>query len=292
MKHPGPPLVDHVPEASEEALRRELERLRHRGFRGGWIVQHRGLLVSPIHPGKQAAAWLLVILVLLAWYLAQPAVVAFWTGAMDFWQQGLGLGGYVTVLHYRLLDMIPLAVPYLGVSAGLPGPWAWWLGLITMLALFVASFFMPSRWVPFAYLLRIVCGFQATAQVFFGLWPRAFPYTASGYVHGMLIASLFFVTLVPIMLGFTYYIFDFTLRQKLTLTLIVMGHVIVMTPLQYVAHAWIIHHGSLLFLPVVFFVSGLPLDVLVFIALYAWGFSWPSRLRDEDTQALARQRNV
>ena len=40
------------------------------------------------------------------------------------------------------------------------------------------------------------------------------------------------------------------------------------------AHAVIIYHASVLFLPLLFFVCGLPLDLMIFIGFYGWAMSW------------------
>jgi hypothetical protein len=50
----------------------------------------------------------------------------------------------------------------------------------------------------------------------------------------------------------------------------------VLLPLQAAVHAWIIHRGSFLTLPVLFFLFGPLLDVFVYVALYGWGMSWRS----------------
>jgi hypothetical protein len=48
------------------------------------------------------------------------------------------------------------------------------------------------------------------------------------------------------------------------------------------------HHASLLVMPLLFFVAGLPLNVMMFIALFGWGFSWQDRLHDENVQRQVR----
>ena len=50
--------------------------------------------------------------------------------------------------------------------------------------------------------------------------------------------------------------------------------------------------GLLLLASVLFFVSGLPLNVLVFIAFYSWGFSWRNRLLEQQVQLKVRRRFV
>jgi hypothetical protein len=61
-----------------------------------------------------------------------------------------------------------------------------------------------------------------------------------------------------------------------------MAYLIALIPMQFAAHAFVLHHTSLLFLPVLFFSFGLPLDVMTFIAMYSWGASWKNDLYRED----------
>ena len=85
------------------------------------------------------------------------------------------------------------------------------------------------------------------------------------------------VALVPIVLGLTYYIIDVGLLQKIGLTLAVMGHLLVFIPLQYALQSYVVAHGSLLFLPISFILFGLLPEIMIFIAFYGWGMSWPAR---------------
>ena len=134
--------------------------------------------------------------------------------------------------------------------------------------------------------LRVVAFFQVTAQVFFALWLYSFPYGGSAYVHGMLIASVMFVSLIPAVLGTTFYLFDFSVGRKVLLTVIMMVHMIVLIPVQYFLHAYVMYHLSLLFMPLVFFVFGLPTNVLIFISLFGWGFSWKGPWQPEAPPAV------
>ncbi len=211
-------------------------------------------------------------------------VVVAWAWILDFWRAVFGLGGYVVIVDYPL----GFSAPYLAVGAGLPGFWTWIVGATITLALFGGSFLVPRRFLPVAYLIRVLAFFQAVAQVFFALWPAWFPYSASGYVHGMLIAGIALVSLTPVLLGLIYYIFDFALSRKLGLTLVTMLHLCLFIPLQYMAHAFILYHSTLLFLPILFFVFGLPLDILVLIAFYAWGVSWRSLWSAEEKRPEPR----
>jgi len=90
------------------------------------------------------------------------------------------------------------------------------------------------------------------------------------------------IALVPLMLGFTFSIFDYSWWRKAGLAVLIMSYLMIFIPIQYAAHAFIMHHLSILFLPVLFFAFGLPINIMVFIGLYSWGASWKHNLHRED----------
>lgn len=285
-------LQDAPPPWSDPGLRRELVRLRKYGWAGGRIPPHRALRVLPVPPRKLVPAMLVAIVFFAAWLLLLGSVARLWGGLIDFaWREYLRLGGVVSAVRYDFYGLLSFDVPYLSFSAGLPSGGEWWGGLILTGALVLTSFVLPRQLLPIGSLLRVVAFFQGGAQLFFALWPQAFPYEGSGYVHGMLIAELMLIALVPLLLGLTYYALDFSLGRKMLLTMVIMSHLTLMVPLQYIAHAFVISQASLLFLPLVFFVFGLPLNVLVIISLYAWGVSWRHASRSDEDRWLAVRSN-
>lgn len=263
-----------------------IDDLRHRGVRGGLIQKHRSMITSVHQPRRFFFAALIAALLLVAWALSLDAVAVFWAEVMDFWQARLGIDGQVSILHYHLGEHIRFSMPYLYFHSGIPSNDLWWAGTIFTALLVLASMLLPHRLLPLSFTLRILSFFQGCAQIFFVFWPYEFPYRASGYIHGTMIACLMLISLVPVLLGFTYFLFDFKLYRKLGLALLTMLHMTVMVPLQYVLHAYLLAHFSLLFLPLLFFVFGLPLNTLIVIAFYSWGFSWKDDLRKDD-MALA-----
>lgn len=278
-------------ESEEYGRYGRLEAMRFRGHKGGFISRHRALLISPCDPRKILTSILLVFASVGLWYLCLDAVSRFWAAVMEFWAVVLGFSVGAGMVPYELWG-IEFTVPYMDVPCGLPTTFLWWTGIALTIVLVLISLLLPRRFLPVSFFLRIVAFFQGCAQLFFAFWPEAFPYSAGEYIHTMLIAGLMIVPLAPVVLGFTYYLFDFSLGRKIGLTAMLMLHLTVLIPLQYSAHAWIMYHSSLLFLPLLFFVSGLPLDVLVFISLYAWGFSWRSRLLEQQVQLKVRRRFV
>ena len=54
-------------------------------------------------------------------------------------------------------------------------------------------------------------------------------------------------------------------------------------PSRYVLHAYLLHHFSLLLMPVLFTFFGLVIEVLLRIAPYGWAVSWNAAVdRDRD----------
>ncbi len=253
-----------------------LEALRRRGCCGGCISEHRALRHSP-SPRKQIlGSVLLTTVMLVLWYLSIGGVARLWQAVLEFCRMAVGMGGYTTILAYEL-GPFRFEIPYLTFSSGSPDNLLWWIGMALAAVLVAVSFLTPRRYLPAAYFLRVVAFFQLTAQLFFALWLHHFPYGGAGYVHGMLIAGLMFVSLIPLVLGLTYYMFDFSLGRKVLLTLVMVGHLTIMIPFQYFMHAYVVHHLSLLFMPLMFFIFGLPANVMMFIAFFGWGFSWRNR---------------
>jgi hypothetical protein len=280
------------PAPVEPWLREELDRLRYRGHKGGFIPRHRSLLFSPLDARKVLQAIFLVVVIMIVWYLSLRWVIRFWTLMIDLCAAVLGIGGVVGQVPYALFGLLPFTIPDVFVPSALPTTFEWWVGALLTLALVVVSFVLPRNHLPLVYLVRIMALFQGCSQVFFAFWPQWFPYTASGYIHTVLIASLGLITIVPIVLALTYYLFDFGLARNAALTLFTMGHLVVMVPLQYTVHAWVLYHTSLLYLPLLFLGAGLVVGVLVFIAFYSWGFSWQHQLREHRVQWKIRKRFV
>ena len=258
-----------------------IQEMRYRGFGGGYIQDHRALLTSSWNGGKLVTSVGLAVALFVGWLFTMKWVSAFWGQLMSFWCEALGMRSYVTIVHYHLGDLFGFSAPYLHLNSPLPGKVELLLGVVVTFIVLLVTFFLPRRYVPLAYLLRIVVFFHACALLFFTFVPFSFPYSASGYVHGLLIAGLALIALIPIVLAFTYFIYDFSFLKKLGLSLLIMLHFVILIPMQFTAHAFVLYHTSMLMLPLLFFILALPLDVMIFIAFYSWGASWKNRLYRE-----------
>jgi len=258
-----------------------IEDQRYRGCDGGHIQVHRALLTSPLDSYKILTSAGLAAAFFIAWFFAVRWVNILWKEMISFWSEALGMQSYVSIIHYHIGDVFGFSAPYLHVQSPVPDNSDLFIGTIVTLIIFLVTFLLPRRQVPLIYLLRVIVFFHICALLFFTFEPLTFPYGVSGYVHASLIAGLVLISLIPIVLAFTYFIFDFHILKKMTLTLLIMLYFTVSLPMQFLVHAFILYNTSLLMLPLLFFVFGLPLDVMIFIAFYSWGASWKNHLYKE-----------
>jgi hypothetical protein len=253
----------------------QIQSLRRRGWRGGIITPHRAF--AHLHFSK-LDLWITIASVAAmtaGWLGALSYVGEFWFRIFRFWHKFLGLEGSVARApqHWGPLKF---SLPTVLISAGPPASMTWWItAAVTFLVLWI-TFGMSEEQLPWVYLLRFLVIVQGTALVYFEFAAARFPHDLPSYTVGMLYFGTIFITLLPLILGFSYFLFDFQLRQKFGLTLGTMAYLVVFLPFQYMLHAWIIHY-SILFMPILYFVFGPFLDVLIFVSLYSWGMSWPSR---------------
>lgn len=279
--------VYSYPPRADETLRAEIEDFRLRGSKGGYIVKHRAMLTSRWNWRKGLAGVTTSLALFLGWLYALRWIAVFWAKVLAFWTDAMGMGGYATLIHYQLGNVYSFQAPYLAMASAAPD----WLmlvgGWVVSVVLYVGTYFLPHRYLPLVYIARLILIFHLIAQLFFTFVPLSFPYSAAGYIHGLLIAGMALIALVPVMLGFTYSIFDYSWWRKVGLALLIMAHLTILIPVQFAAHAFILHHMSLLFLPVLFFAFGLPIDIMVFIGLYSWGASWKHNLHREDIRPEA-----
>jgi hypothetical protein len=248
--------------------------LRLRGARGGVIRKHRAMIGLRWTPGRVIRALLLSLLGAVGMLAALP-----WLGrlyAMFFeeavWWIGLPAGVSVTDVHVGTL--LTIGIPYLRLDGPWPSQIHWLIVGGGTVALLLLSFALPDRFLPARYFLRFLVMVQAISLGYFALATPPFLYPLPGYSAGLLAAGMAVLVLVPLVLGLAFYIFDHTLVQQLALTVMLLVHLTVLLPLQVLIHAWLIHNLSALVQPTLFFIFGLLLEVLVFVAFYGWGMSW------------------
>ncbi|MEM1095152.1 MAG: hypothetical protein AAGJ10_11170 [Bacteroidota bacterium] len=246
----------------------------------GILRRKRAFRTIAFGPRQLMATTLLTVALSALWYMAWPFVQASWGWLFATASPWLNLPATVGSTTHVWPVYGEIALPTLELTGRSVhgGTWTSALGITLFVAW--ASTKLPERFMPLTYFLRTIVLLEAVSLVYFAVTPETFPYTLSGYIGNMLHTGAALIALVPVIYGFTLFPFDIPWRHKIGLSLLTMGYLAVFIPLQYLTHAVLLYSGSLIFLPTLYMLLGIPLDVLALIALYAWGMSWPGRLDD------------
>lgn len=265
-----------------ELLQRKIDDLRFRGFGGTSIKLHRAIYQVKLKKTNLIGSLLLPFAFTLLLLCFLSNIIQFWRFIFEFFLDRIEPGSTVAAQAIDLGKYL-LWINYPGLSAGAPSNWLWWATLIGCIFIFLLTFLIPAkRFLPLTYIVRACLLIQATALAYFHFLPGQFPYDISSYLGNALTMSLIFIFMVPWILGLTYYIFDFSLLQKIALSALILAYFVIAFPMQYLLHAYALHHLSLLFLPLFYLVFGAFLDVMMFVALYSWGMSWRWKTKHDD----------
>lgn len=258
-------------------LRRRVEKLRNIGHFGSTISQHRALLTLPMNPGVYIPAVILALVIFFSYLFALEYVFIGWSWILEWCSNLFNMELKQGSFGFEV-GIFNIYVPYLKIGAASPTNLEWLVGVIIAVVTLLVSFFMPDRFIPFAYLLRALALIHTISILFFLFYSNYFPYSLASYQAVMMLVGLIFTGLVPLIYGLIYYIFDETLIKKLWLTVLTMSYLLLLVPLQYFAHAYLIHEFSLMYMPILFLMFGLMVDVFILIAFYSWGMSWQAEI--------------
>lgn len=262
--------------AGRPVLSPALQALRVRGHRGGVIEPHRAFI--GLHPtlGDFVGSAALVIGTSLGWVRLLPLVGQLWGSLFRLWASWLGFEAVVSMVPEHWTPRIHFELPFLNLPAGGITPTIWIVCAVVTLAVFAGTYLAGEEHVHWVYMVRAIALIQGSALVYFAVAAARFPHDLPTYTTGMLSFGILLIGLVPPVLGLTYYVFDFSIWKKLGLTVVIIAHLTLFIPLQYMLQVYILHF-SILFMPLLYFVFGPFLDVLIFVSLYSWGMSWQSR---------------
>ena len=185
-------------------------------------------------------------------------------------------GAEVGMSEHHWTSFLSFDIPYLRMEPVLPSAQVWWLSCAVTTLIFVATFFISKRLIPVIYLLRAGPAGTSDCVVVFCIIPARFPHTPDSYLAGFVTSGIGLISLVPLIFGLTYYIFDFGLPRKALLTSITMAHLALFLPFQCLLQALILQK-TVLFMPVLYIVFGMPVDVMLVIGFYSWGMTWSFR---------------
>lgn len=252
-----------------------LNHVRSRGHRGGLIPMHRALAHFRLRPMNLVTSISLFFFFTSIWLALVSHVGRFWTWLLGWSLSRLPLQASLqTSAHH--LSSFRLQIPYLRIAPALPGPLTWILTCAVTLLLFALTYFLPHRLMPVVYLSRAILLIQASALIYFALWPLQFKHTPDSYMEAMANSGIALISIVPLVFALTYYIFDFGLWKKAFLTTLTMTHLAIFLPFQFLLQALVLQQG-VLFMPVLYIVLGIALDVMLIIAFYSWGMTWSFR---------------
>ncbi|MFT5141688.1 MAG: putative repeat protein (TIGR01451 family) [Thalassolituus oleivorans] len=228
------------------------------------------------------------ILVSIAWIVMLPFTGSAWVWILDVVREPLGMAQSTTALHYVVGDRLAVVLPRLELPSFEPSTAHLWANGMVCVLLVVVSFLLPVRMAPTNYFLRALALIQGSAIAFFAIQPWAYPYTAGDYLTGLTGAGMGLIGLVPLVLALTHWLLDFSVSQKIGVTVACMGYLFLMIPLKYAVHGVVLYWGGLLYMPVLFILFGLPVEVFAFIAIFSWGMSWerPRERQDRNLSAM------
>jgi hypothetical protein len=249
--------------------------VQFRGHRGGMISMHRALTHFRLGPMNIITSISLFLVFSSIWLVALPWLCDIWRAALALGLRVLPLNARLDVAehHFRLLE---LRIPYLRMEPILPDLQTWTLACAVTVLLFTGTFFLSKQLIPIIYLARGILLIQATSLIYFALWPASFPHTPESYMEALVASGMGLISVIPLLFALTYYIFDFGLLRKAVLTAMTMLHLAIFLPFQVLAQAMVLQK-TVLFMPVLYIVFGMPVDVLLIIAFYSWGMTWSFR---------------
>jgi hypothetical protein len=244
-----------------------------RGHRGGVIPMHRALAHFRLGPMNLVIAIFLFVFFTSIWLVLLPKVCQFWEHVLAYGIRVLPLHAGLGLAEHHLTPFLRFDVPFPRMEPMLPSSQIWGLVGAAGLALLAVTFLLPSNLIPVKYLLRGMLLVAATALLYFALLPARFPHTPDSYMEGLVTAGIALISTVPLLFGLTYYIFDFGLMKKALLTAITMTHMALFLPLQVLVQALFLQK-TVLFMPVLYIIFGMPVNILIIIAFYSWGMTW------------------
>jgi hypothetical protein len=251
------------------------DRGRFRGHRGGVISMHRALTRFVLVPLDLITSSLLVLLLSFAWIVSLPWLCRMWSYALENGMKMLALHTELGLTERHITPYIRFVIPFPKMEGIAPDAWTWWSTAAAVCLLYAASYFFPKRLLPVTYLLRAVLLLQVTALLYFLFIPARFPHTPDSYMEGLVSYRIALISAVPALFGLTYYIFKFGLVKKIALTALTMSYLSLFLPVEILLQAMVLEK-SVLFMPILYIVFGLPVDILIILAFYSWGMSWPS----------------
>lgn len=233
---------------------------------------------------------LMVIMVAVHWlllYLLYEPIQALWRQLLAWGWPRMGIGPSAAISMDQV-SLLGWTWPVVGVqvAADAPSHAHAFIALIVLAILFLLSFLIPRRHLPWLYFFRaflVLCLMSVTAF----LWvPSLFRVEVSGYFNDLMKIGAIFLWLMPLAHAALLYIFPLGLVEKLVATWVAIGFLVVSVPLHVGALAWIVDNTSTLaMLPIYMLATFLP-PILGQIGIYSY---FVSRARVAERRGMPRK---
>jgi len=270
----------------QNEIAERLSSMRYSNTRGNIIPMHRALVTIEMSSFSRISAIIMPAVFCALIWLFMPLFIDGWGNIFEFWMQNI-YGGHASFKEVIILGQ-SLKMPFPVLEAQAPSERMVYMNLLVCVIAFLISFIVPKRLAPLNYLVRAALLIQASASIDRIISPEDFPYTLEIYITDSLSLAVYLVFLLPVVLGFIYYIFDFGLLRKIALTVLMLCYYYITIPCQYMLHAYLINEYTLLMLPLMYLLFGTLLDVLMFVSIYSFGMSWHSNKRALEGRGLSR----
>jgi hypothetical protein len=226
--------------------------------------------------GRGALEGAALVLVFSALYLlAFPWLLRAWAWGLQAGIDALNLNALLT----RQTMPLPWGLPTV-TRLSLVGPaaevglWAWLLQALTLVLAHVGLKRLARMAPPLASMGAWVLALYAASLVWWALWPQLAPQHLAEHTGDLFTFGVALQCLVPLALGLTYFPIEGRLPLRVAAVALVTGYFVVCLPFKMLAHAWLVGHLGGAALPVLALCFGPVLDVLLFVALFAWLASW------------------
>jgi hypothetical protein len=236
---------------------------------------HRALAHFKLGPMNLATSVALLFVFSAIWLALLPRVCRFWSNALETGIRFLPLNARLDLADHNF-HILSLHIPYLRMEPVLPTLGIWSVNALLTVLCYAATYLLPAHLKPVIYMGRGIALVQASAFFYFALWPASFPHTPDSYMQALVIAIAAIISIIPLLYALTFYIFDFGLAKKAALTALTMAHLTLFLPLQVLLQALVLQQ-TVMFMPVLYIVFGMMVDVLIIIAFYSWGMTWSFR---------------
>ncbi|MEM7469292.1 MAG: hypothetical protein AAF387_20740 [Pseudomonadota bacterium] len=254
---------------------RLIEKLRYASHSGRVISRHRALRTLDFRPASILHPIILLSLCYLGLSFGLESVLSIWRQIFAFALPLVNPEATISLQKIFVFGLIQAEIPIPEIVSALPNEQRI-IGtiFITIACMAFAFLFLRRRALPLGYFIWAVGLLQLLSCLFFFLAPSRFGHTPASHITDGLSYVLNLVFIAPIILAFTYFVFDFQLWRKSLGTAFILSALILVAPMQYLLHIAALEQGSLLIMPGLYIFFGLLFDIAVFIAVYSWCVSW------------------